>query len=338
MTMAPTRLHWRSLDDLAVELDARALVIGMSRDPNAKLTVLLFPARTEAPAFAVKLPTTAAAAEAVERERRLLEALGRLGGAPAFEAVPPVVGTVDVAGLPALVMGARPGTPMTTAYHRFRHTARPDAVRADFGMVAAWLSGFQAATAAPPSPIDLAAGAAARLRGRFGPTAGGDLLERLELLNDRLAATTTPRTAVHGDLWCGNLLVAGSAVSGVVDWEAGEERGEPLRDLVRFALAYALYLDRHTRPGRTVAGHPGLRRGDFGAGIAYALDGSGWFPELFREFLAGGLRRLGAPAYLWRDAALAGVAAVAAGADHDGFALAHLDLLRRLLVPAEARP
>lgn len=338
MTMVPTRLHWRSLDELAAELDARALVIGMSRDPNAKLTVLLFRRSAEAPALAVKLPTTAAAAEAVERERRLLVALRRLDGQPALEAVPPVVGSLDHAGFPALVMGARPGMPMTTAYHRFRHTARPEVVRADFAMVAAWLRGFQAATAAPPAPIDLAAGVAARLRRRFGPAAGGGLLERLELLNDRLGAAATPRTAVHGDLWCGNLLVTGSAISGVVDWEAGDERGEPLRDLVRFALAYALYLDRHTRPGRTVAGHPGLRAGDFGAGIAYALDGSGWFPELFRDFLADGLRRLGAPAHLWRDAALAGVAAVAAGADHDGFALAHVELLRRLLVPAETRP
>jgi aminoglycoside phosphotransferase (APT) family kinase protein len=337
MSMVTTRTHWQSLDELLSELDARALVIGMSRDPNAKLTVLLFPKGAAAPAFAVKLPTTASAAEAVERERRLLVALRHLDGGPAFEAVPAVVGTLDHAGFPALVMGARPGTPMTTVYHRFRHTARPDAVRADFAMVAAWLRGFQDATAAPAAPIDLAAGAAARLRRRFGRVSGGGLLDRLELLNDRLGATATPRTAVHGDLWCGNLLVAGGAISGVVDWEAGAERGEPLRDLVRFALAYALYLDRHTRPGRPVAGHPRLRAGDFGAGIAYALDGGGWFPELFRAFLVDGLGRLGVPTHLWRDVALAGVAEVAAGADHDGFALAHLELLRRLLTPAEAR-
>jgi hypothetical protein len=234
-------------------------------------------------------------------------------------------------------MGARPGTPMTTVYHRFRHTASPDSVRTDFAMVAAWLRDFQAATVAPAASIDLASGAAARLRRRFGPTADGGLLDRVEFLNDRLGAAATPRTAVHGDLWCGNLLIAGSAISGVVDWEAGDERGEPLRDLVRFALAYALYLDRHTRPGRPVAGHPRLRAGEFGAGIAYALDGNGWFPELFRAFLVDGLGRLGVPAHLWRDVALAGIAEVAAGADHDGFALAHLELLRRLLAPAEAR-
>jgi aminoglycoside phosphotransferase (APT) family kinase protein len=337
MSMVPTRVHWRSLDELVAELDARAVIIGMSRDPNAKLTVLLFPKSAEAPAFAVKLPTTASAAEAVERERHLLVTLRHLDGTPALEAVPVVVGTLDHAGFPALVMAARPGTPMTTAYHQFRHTARPEAVRADFAMVAAWLRGFQAATAAPPAPVDLAAGAAARLRRRFGPVAGGGLLDRLELLSDRLGAAATPRTAVHGDLWCGNMLVAGGAISGVVDWEAGTERGEPLRDLVRFALAYALYLDRHTRPGRTVAGHPRLRAGDFGAGIAYALDGSGWFPELFRAFLVDGLRRLGAAAHLWRKVALAGVAEVAAGADHDGFALAHLELLQRLLTPTEVR-
>jgi aminoglycoside phosphotransferase (APT) family kinase protein len=141
---------------------------------------------------------------------------------------------------------------------------------------------------------------------------------------------------VHGDLWFGNVLAAGH-VTGVVDWEAGAVRGDPVRDLARFVLAYALYLDRHTPPGRRVRGHPGLRAGHWGAGVAYAIDGTGWFPDLARGFLDQGLRRLGLPGALWRDVALAGLADVAATADHAAFALAHLRLLRHLLAAGPSR-
>ena len=72
---------------------------------------------------------------------------------------------------------------------------------------------------------------------------------------------------MHGDYWPGNLLLHRGRVSGVVDWEAGALAGEPLRDVVRFVLSYALYLDRHTRAGR-----PGRRaiRGCGPAGSAPA--------------------------------------------------------------------
>ena len=90
---------------------------------------------------------------------------------------------------------------------------------------------------------------------------------------------------MHGDFWFGNLLVAGDAVTGVVDWENGGVTGCPLRDLARFPLSYSLYLDRHTRPGHRVLGHRGLRRDGFGAGVRYALLGSGWLPDLVRGFL-----------------------------------------------------
>ena len=90
--------------------------------------------------------------------------------------------------------------------------------------------------------------------------------EKLEAeLHEKLRQQSVPRTTVHGDLWSGNILVAGGKVTGVVDWECGRVSGEPVRDLVRFALMYALYLDRRTKPGRRVVGHPGLRAGEWGA-------------------------------------------------------------------------
>jgi hypothetical protein len=82
--------------------------------------------------------------------------------------------------------------------------------------------------------------------------------------------------------------------------------------------------------GRRVAGHPSLRAGTRGAGVEFALDGTGWFAELFRRFLGDGLARLGASPAARRDAALARIAEIAAVTDDHGFARLHLDLFRRI--------
>jgi hypothetical protein len=172
------------------------------------------------------------------------------------------------------------------------------------------------------------------LRSRFADDQelGADL-DRLAELHEKLRQQSVPRTAVHGDLWSGNVLVAGRRIMGVVDWECGSVSGEPVRDLARFALMYALYLDLRTKRGHRVAGHRGLRAGEWGVGVEYALDGTGWFPELFRRFLGDGLARLGASPLSWRDVALAGIAEVAALTDEDEFARRHLELFRRLAAP-----
>jgi len=142
---------------------------------------------------------------------------------------------------------------------------------------------------------------------------------------------------VHGDYWFGNVLLSGSTVSGVVDWEAGTLLGSPLRDLARFPLSYALYLDRHAGPGAPVSGHPGLRRSGFGAGIRYALLGSGWLPDAARRFLGDGLERLGVPRRFWYDVALTGLGEIAATANDDSFGSDHLGLLASLPDRPQAR-
>ena len=161
-----------------------------------------------------------------------------------------------------------------------------------------------------------------------------DLAERLGPLAARLSSAAAKRTVVHGDFWAGNLLVSHDSVTGVVDWAAAELSGEPLRDVVRFALSYSLYLDRHTRPGRPVPGHPGLRADGWGAGIRYALSGQGWYGQLVRDFVESALARLGGPAGLWRAALLAGLGEIAATADHADFAIRHRDLLMQLISEA----
>jgi hypothetical protein len=234
------------------------------------------------------------------------------------------------------VTTALPGSPMTTRYHSWRHLGDPSAVRADFAAVEAWLAAFQGAGAGARRPIEMDGGATAILRKRFGAEPGmRRSLAALAVVHARLRTTTTPLTGVHGDFWFGNVLMVEEKVTGVIDWEAGAANGEPVRDLVRFALTYSLYLDRHTRPGKRVSGHSGLRAGEWGSGITWAFDGKGWFPDLVREFVQRGLARLGADPELWREAMLAGLAEVAATADHLEFARLHWQLFGRLAAQVE---
>ncbi|MGZ3397348.1 MAG: phosphotransferase, partial [Isosphaeraceae bacterium] len=248
-----------------------------------------------------------------------------------LDTIPAVSELAEFQGLTALVTTALRGVPMTTRYHAWRHMASPEAVRADFASVEKWLVQFQGAASGEPAPIDMDGGTASVLARRFaGDPDLEEALRGLGAVYARLRLSLTPKTAVHGDFWFGNLLLVGDHVSGVVDWEAGSSSGEPMRDPVRFALTYALYLDRHSSAGQQVKGHPGLRAGVWGAGVEYAIDGEGWFPDLFRGFLRNCLDRLGADPELWRDAAFAGLAEVAATADHGDFASLHWRLFSRL--------
>jgi hypothetical protein len=321
-----------SLREFVTSSGLQSVVMGASKDPNAKVTVLLLPRGTRRPILAAKAPTTDRAALAVGAEAEMLAHLGSLRTPLLLRTVPKLVELAEYDGRPALVMSALPGTPMTTSYLRGRHTSRRGCVTADFAAVGAWLAALQDETAAERAPLDMDGGVLDRLSARYGGDAGiGGDLERLAGVYGRLAAGSTPRTVVHGDLWVGNVLLADGRVSGVVDWEAGERTGEPVRDLVRFPLMYALYLDRRARRGRRVAGHPGLRATRWGAGVEHAMDGTGWFPDLFRAFLQDGLTRLGASPAHWRDAVLAGIAEAAACMDDPEFGRLQLELLRRLM-------
>jgi aminoglycoside phosphotransferase (APT) family kinase protein len=320
-----------SLREFVQSSGLRSLILGMSKDPNAKVTVLLVSPDNSRPVLAVKAPTTEGAARSVGVEMRLLVDLAKLPLGQIVDTIPHVVGVVDFNGRQAAVTTALQGTPMTTTYARWRHTASPRRVARDFAAVADWLADLQRWTATHVTPVDMDAGVASRLGSRFADDKQiASDLDRLAELHETLRQQSVPRTAVHGDLWSGNVLVTGGSVTGVVDWECGSVSGEPVRDLVRFALMYALYLDRRTKPGRGVVGHAGLRAGQWGVGVEYALDGTGWFPELFRRFLGDGLARLGASPQSWRNVAIAGIAEVAALTDEQEFARRHLELFRRV--------
>jgi hypothetical protein len=329
MTMAPPRTLTAFVD----QLGGRTVCLAMSKDPNAKVTLLLFPPGADRPAYVAKVPTTDDAARSVEREaEQLTEVDGRLPGL-AGGTIPERVAVVEHLGRPVLVMTALPGQSMLAAYHSWRHTARRPAVAADFAAAGDWLAGLHRAIGGTgqASLSQLLNGIAGAFGRRFGGEPGTDeALDRLAALRTRLADHRTPQSVVHGDFWAGNLLTRRAQILGVIDWEHACPAGSPVRDLARFATSYSLYLDRHTRPGRPVAGHPGLRAGRWGAGVEYAVDGAGWYPDLVRSFVMRGLERLGASPSCWRDVLLADVASTAGTADHDEFARKHLLLFRRL--------
>jgi Phosphotransferase enzyme family len=310
----------------------RTVILDSSRDPNSGVTMLLIPAGTDQPELAVKLATTPAAAEVIDREARLLAELQCRPMGRVEPTLPQLAGVFHADGMLAVATTVVPGVPMRTRYHGFRHLRRPNAVQADFSAAGSWLADLHAASATGPRPISLLDGVPALITARWpdDPKARA-LARKLDSVASRLASASTPRTVVHGDFWAGNVLVTGDVVTGVVDWPAGQLSAEPLADVARFALSYALYLDRHTRPGRLVAGHPGLRADSWGAGIRYAIAGEHWFGQLVNRFVTGALDRLGAPPALWRDVLLAGIADVAVTADHADFALSHRDLLQQLI-------
>jgi hypothetical protein len=329
---AQAQARTRDLRALLSAPGSRTVLLDGSRDPNSGVTVLLTAPGADEPHLAVKIATTPAAADVIEREARFLVELRRRPLPRVGSTLPRHAGVFDADGMLAVAAAVVPGVPMRTGYHAFRHIARPASVRADFAAAETWLAALHADSMADTAPVALLDGVAERIAARWpADLAAGALAEKLAPLAARLAAASTPRTISHGDFWAGNLLLTADAVTGVVDWAAGELCDEPLRDVARFALSYSLYLDRHTRPGRRVPGHPGLRADGWGAGIRYAIAGQGWYGQLVRDFVTAALVRLGAPAGLWRDVLLAGLAEVAASADHPDFAAHHRDLLLQLI-------
>lgn len=304
------------------------LLMCASRDTDAKMTWI----STGPAPLAVKVPVTPAAGDAVRAEGEALRALADLPISESLRrTLPRVVGTPTWDGLPVLVTTALPGVSLATSYHRWGHTARRRRVHADLRLAGDWLGRLQAETSrslvAEPWGDRVVRAVARRWD---GSTEADRALERLGSAAAQVDACAPAATAVHGDFWFGNVLVARGAVSGVVDWESGAPTGSPLRDLARFAVSYALYLDRHTRLGGRVSGHRGLRRGSAGGGIRHALLGRTWLAVEVQEFLRAGLRRRGLPERLWYPVAVIGLGEVAAQAGEDAFALDHLRLLADL--------
>lgn len=332
MNAAGTTTAPRTLAEVITEMGGPVACLSLSKDPDAKIVLLLFRPGEDRPARVAKLPTTDAGSKRVEREAGQLGNLECRNLGPITSTIPRLIATVEHLGRPVLVTSALPGSPMLAEYHKWRHTARPATVAADFAAANRWLSALHQHTAC--GAVDLASaldGVGAAISRRFaGDAATGEVADRIAALQSRLAGLSIAGSVVHGDFWAGNLLVAAGRICGVIDWEESRPHGLQVCDIARFAVTYSLYLDRHTRPGRAVPGHPGLRADRWGAGVEYALEGSGWYPSMVRLFVNRSLERLGVHARCGRDVLLADLVTEAAHTNHPGFAREHLQLFRRL--------
>ncbi len=312
--------------------DASAIVLGLSKDPHPKTTMLLFRPGAAVPWAAAKLASTDTARRAVSRESSFLTELHRTFTDPILRTVPRRLGAFE-ADLPAgsMLVEALGGTPLSVIYARRNHLHRSERVQHDLAAVSAWLHNLQSATTQGHGAVAFGEPVLADLHARFASDPRTErVLRALATGAATLAGHQGPKTVVHGDFWLGNVLVDDNGVSGVVDWENAQLIGEPLRDVARFALTYALYIDRRTSPGRRIRGH-NVKAGPWGVGVTYVMTGGGWFPGLIRDFTRDAMSRLGVNPMCWRDLLLLGLADVAAGADDDEFAHRHLVLLDELI-------
>jgi hypothetical protein len=290
------------------------LVLGIDADPAAKVTQVLFDS-TGSPRAVTKVARQPAVESALRAEHEVLTQL-HCRPLPGLEStVPRPLLLEQVAGRLVLATTAVPGGPLSVRYYRPGHVSDPAAVEHDFALAGAWLARFQRITwqsqlvFGPDSYDEWVRPVLDRYRKVVGWGPGEDeLAGRLADLCADLAGVAVPLVAVHGDYAIGNLLVdgIGTQITGVVDWELGQACGLPFTDLLKFVASYGSFLDRAAPPRRgQLRGHPGWSDaarcwGGPGTwpnrvGLLYAFTGTGWFPQLVRQFLREHLARLGAP-------------------------------------------
>jgi aminoglycoside phosphotransferase (APT) family kinase protein len=289
-----------------------ALVAGPDKDSSSKVTLILFDQEGRAAAVA-KVSRDETGERALIREDDVLRRF-RSAGVPTVQRDAPEPLVLRRVGRQlALVMSAIDGEPLLTRYYSPGHSSDPRRVTRDFLSAGDWLARFQTETTRGREQCSSASIAA-----RIDPVIDSyrkeigwspeeeDLFAAVRARAATLDEAWVPITGVHGDFWFGNLLMAGTQVGGVVDWELGVTEGLPFSDIYKFPTSYGFYLDRAYPPGtRTIPGHGGretidarwARNGQWRnlPGFVYTYFGEGWFPDLVRRFILGHLERLGVP-------------------------------------------
>jgi Phosphotransferase enzyme family len=286
------------------------VVLGIDQDPAAKVTQILFD-RGGQPRVVAKVARRPSAEQALRAEHRALEALWREPPAGVRDTIPEPLLLEDVGGRLVLATTALSGGPMSVDYYRPGHAGEPRLVHKDFELAGNWLAQFQRDTWRGQLVIgrETFEESVLPVFQRYRSTVGWsrweqDLLDGLARGCAELSGVTVPLVAAHGDYALGNILLSEGQVTGVVDWELGQPLGLPLADLFKFVSSYGSFLDRAIPPrGGTLPGHPGWaaaarRWGGPGTwpnrvGLLHAYFGSGWFPDLVREFLRDHFERLG---------------------------------------------
>jgi aminoglycoside phosphotransferase (APT) family kinase protein len=303
----------RHIDALELRrLPVTGLVLGIDRDPRAKVTLLLFDDLGEVCAVA-KVARDHRSEPALEQEYAALCHLA-CAPIPALRDHVPAPLMLDRVGERLVVVTtAIPGTPMTVGYYTPGHVSDPVAVRRDFDLAGGWLAKFQSATTTAPVTLgdELFQDHVKPVLGRYRLHVGwsdweaeafADLEEETRALPHQPAALGV----VHGDYAIGNLLVDGPSLAGVIDWELSRPAGVQLSDVLKFAASYSSFLDRAAPPRAGVMhGHPGWQaarqrwQSPSGwtnlTGFMYGFYGEGWYPDLVRTFVSRHAARLGLP-------------------------------------------
>lgn len=288
------------------------LVLGLDRDPSAKVTFVLFDAAGQARAVA-KVARRAEAERAVLAEADALRLLWRDPPRTCAAQLPRPLLLGRVAGRLVLATTALPGRAVSVGYYRPGHVRDRRRVARDLDVAGEWLGRFQQDTrrgsvvVGPELWETWVVPVVRRYRAVLGwGLVEQRLLDRLDQWCRELAGLAVPRVTVHGDYAIGNVLVGRTAVSGVVDWELGRPGGSPFTDVLKFLASYGSFLDRSVPPrGATLPGHPGwaAARAQWGGpgvwpnrvGFMHAFFGRGWFPDLVREHLDRHVARIGLP-------------------------------------------
>jgi aminoglycoside phosphotransferase (APT) family kinase protein len=289
-----------------------AIVAGADRDPGAKVTYIFFDDDGD-PSAVAKVARRPSGEAALMAEHAVLRELWSLGVPTVTDHAPRPLALERIGDRLVLIVSPVAGQPMTTRYYAPGHVTDPRAVAEDFAVAASWLRRFQHET--DRSAVALDEESFERWVGsvfeRYRRTIGWSEVEEslFRTLRQRasdLRGCPIPVAAVHGDYAMGNLLLEGSRLTGVIDWEFGGLAEPPFRDVYKFPTSYGCYLDRAqpARRGR-IPGHEGRaelgehwdRYGDWAntAGFAYSYFGRGWFPDQVRRFVLGLLEDLGVP-------------------------------------------
>ncbi len=287
------------------------VVLGMDRDPMAKVTLLLFDDQGEIAAVA-KVARDSRAEPALRNEGA---ALCRLAGEalPSLRPQLPVPLLLErVRGRLVLVSSAVTGAPLTVRYYTPGHVADAHSVAVDFALAGSWIAALQRETATPTATLGEAyeryvVPVVEHYRRRIGGS-GWEAQVFAALENDtrKQADLDVPTPLLHGDYAIGNILMRGGTIAGVVDWELSRPAALPLLDILKFAASYSSFLDRAQPPHTDgMRGHPGWRTASQRwpapagwtnlTGFMHGFFGDGWYPELVRQFIHEHATRLGLP-------------------------------------------
>jgi aminoglycoside phosphotransferase (APT) family kinase protein len=208
---------------------------------DTAIVVAVVRCRTSGRRRVVKMPGTAEGADSLRRQTDVLATLhadARLAGW--LDVVPRPCAYGEILGRRYWMEDAVPGVPMpATALPTLGddslfaaavrlieglHARTADERRLGAADVAAWVD-------RPLWRLETAYTA----RPRHRPYLAG--LKRLgEQLSEQLTGRSVRTSWIHGDFWPGNLLISGSAVSGVVDWDRAGPGQLPMQDLLHLSF------------------------------------------------------------------------------------------------------